>query len=98
VVPAVADLDGLNAHVLRCCLAERALTSGAATEPVGARFERDRSAALPAPATRFDACVLQTAQVDKYQTARFDGNAYSVPRRWAFRPVTVKGYTSRGQE
>jgi hypothetical protein len=23
---------------------------------------------------------------------RFDGNAYSVPRRWAFRAVTVKGY------
>ena len=26
---------------------------------------------------------------------RFDGNAYSVPRRWAFRPVTVKGYVDR---
>jgi hypothetical protein len=23
---------------------------------------------------------------------RFDHNAYSVPRRWAFRQVTVKGY------
>jgi hypothetical protein len=26
---------------------------------------------------------------------RFDGNHYSVPRRWAFRPVTVKGYVDR---
>ena len=26
---------------------------------------------------------------------RFDGNRYSVPRRWAFRPVTVKGYVDR---
>jgi hypothetical protein len=33
--------------------------------------------------------------VDKYQTVRFDGNHYSVPRRWAFRPVTVKGYVDR---
>ena len=34
-------------------------------------------------------------QVDKYQTVRFDRNAYSVPRRWAFRAVTVKGYVDR---
>jgi len=39
--------------------------------------------------------VLQAAQVDKYQTVRFDHNSYSVPRRWAFRPVTVKGYVTR---
>jgi transposase len=91
-VPCVADLEGLNAHLLRCCLAERDLTSGANAESVGVRFARDRAAALPTPERRFDACVLQTAGVDKYQTVRFDGNAYSVPRRWAFRPVTVKGY------
>ena len=33
--------------------------------------------------------------MDKYQTVRFDHNAYSVPRRWAFRAVTVKGYVDR---
>ena len=33
--------------------------------------------------------------MDKYQTVRFDGNRYSVPRRWAFRAVTVKGYVDR---
>jgi hypothetical protein len=26
---------------------------------------------------------------------RFDGNSYSVPHRWAFRPVSVKGYGDR---
>ncbi len=91
-VPRVADLDELNAHLRRCCLAEQQRVSGAATESVGVRFDRDRAAALPTPAHRFEACVIHVAQVDKYQTVRFDGNAYSVPRRWAFRPVTVKGY------
>src|SRR5262249_12425961 len=81
-----------NTHLRRCCLAERESVSGGGAEPVGVLFERDRAAALPAPACRFDACVLQPAQVDKYQTVRFDHNSYSVPRRWAFRPVTVKGY------
>jgi transposase len=91
-VPRVADLDALNAHLRRCCLAEQQLASGDQAESVGVRFLRDRAAAVPVPPQRFDACVLQAGQVDKYQTVRFDHNSYSVPRRWAFRPVTVKGY------
>jgi transposase len=94
-VPRLAGPEELNDHLRRCCLAERDLISGDHTEAVGVRFERERAAALPSPARPFDACVLHPAQVDKYQTARFDGNAYSVPRRWAFRPVTVKGYVDR---
>jgi transposase len=91
-VPRVTGLAELNAHLRRCCLAERERVSGGHPDTIGVRFERDRAAALPVPEGRFDACVLQAAQVDKYQTVRFDHNSYSVPRRWAFRPVTVKGY------
>jgi transposase len=94
-VPRAADLAELNAHLLRCCLSERERTSGVNAETVGRRFERERLAAPPSPSRPFDACVLQPGQADKYQTVRFDGNAYSVPRRWAFRPVTVKGYVDR---
>src|SRR5207253_1659628 len=94
-VPHLADLGELNVHLLRCAAAERDRVSGEHAETVGVRFGQDRAAALPVPARRFDACVLQAGQVDKYQTVRFDGNGYSVPRRWAFRPVTVKGYIDR---
>jgi transposase len=94
-VPRVTDLAELNAHLRHCCLAARARTCGENAEPVGVRFARDRAAALPVPDRPFDACVLQPGQVDKYQTVRFDGNSYSVPRRFAFRPVTVKGYVDR---
>jgi transposase len=93
-VPQVAGLDALNAHLLRCCLAERDRVSGDHAEPVGVRFAQDRAAAVPLPGHPFDACVLQSGQVDKYQTVRFDHNSYSVPRRWAFQPVTVKGYVT----
>lgn len=91
----VADLEELNAHLRRCCLAARERTCGEQVEPVGVRFERDRAASLPVPQRPFDACVVHPGQVDKYQTVRFDGNSYSVPRRWAFRPVSVKGYVDR---
>lgn len=94
-VPRVTDHDELNAHLRRCCLAARARTCGDQVEPVGVRFERDRVAGLPLPERSFDACVVQPGQVDKYQTVRFDGNSYSVPRRWAFRAVSVKGYVDR---
>jgi transposase len=94
-VPRVADLGELNAHLLRQYLAARDRVCGDNALPVAAMFEHDRAAALPVPPHRFDACIIQPGQVDKYQTVRFDRNSYSVPRRWAFRVVTAKGYVDR---
>ncbi len=94
-VPRVADLVELNAHRRSCCLSARERTCGDNTVTVGVRFEQDKAPAWPVPARDFDACVMQPGQVDKYQTVRFDNNHYSVPRRWAFRAVTAKGYVDR---
>jgi transposase len=94
-VPRVNDLAELNVHLRGCCLAARERTCGDNTVSVGVRFEQDKAAALTVLSRPFDACVIHPGQVDKYQTAPFDGNRYSVPRRWAFRPVTVKGYVDR---
>jgi transposase len=94
-VPRVADLAELNRHLCNCSLAARERVCGDNAMSVGVRFEQDKAAALPLPHRPFDACVFQPGQVDKYQTAPFDGNRYSVPRRWAFRTVTVKGYVDR---
>jgi transposase len=96
-VPRVSDFDELNAHLRRQYLAARDRTCGDNALSVAAMFEQDRAAALPVPAHRFDPCVIQPALVDKYQTARFDCNSYSVPRRWAFRTVSVKGYVDRAE-
>jgi transposase len=94
-VPRVADFAELNKHLRGCSLAARERICGDNAESVGVRFEQDKAAALPIPQRSFDACVFQPGQVDKYQTAPFDGNRYSVPRRWAYRTVTVKGYVDR---
>jgi hypothetical protein len=91
-VPQVRDLAELNAYLRECCLKDRARTIAQAGESIGQRFEQDRSAAMPLPARRFDPCIYQPAKVDKYQTVRFDGNRYSLPRSYAFQTVTVKGY------
>jgi len=94
-VPRVADLPALNRHLRACCLAEGDRTVAGRAETIGQQFARDRACALPLPAHPFDACVVQAAQVDKYQTVRFDNNRYSVPRPCAYQGVTVKGYLDR---
>jgi transposase len=94
-VPRVADLAALNAHLRQQCRAARDRTCSDNALSVGTRFEQDHVAALPISAHAFDPCVIQPAQVDKYQSVRFDRNCYSVPRRWAFRTVSVKGYIDR---
>src|SRR5215510_13912080 len=94
-VPRVADLVALNAHLLRQCIAARDHKCSDNALSVGAKFEHDHVAALPIPTYSFDPCIIQSATVDKYQSVRFDRNCYSVPRRWAFRTVTVKGYVDR---
>lgn len=94
-VPRVTDLAELNDHLRRCCLQARERTCGTNQETVGVRFERDRTAALSVPRRPFEACLIGSGCVDKYQTVGFDGNRYSVPRRFAFRTVTVKGFIDR---
>lgn len=94
-VPRVTGWIDLNAHLVRQCLSARERTCGDQALSVATRFTHDRVASLPVPARRFDPCVVHPGQVDKYQTVSFDRNRYSVPRRWAFRVVTVKGYVDR---
>lgn len=94
-VPRVTDYTDLNTHLRVQCLAARERTCSDNALSVGVRFEQDRAAALALPVHAFDPCVIQPAQVDKYQTVRFDRNQYSVPRRWAFRTVSAKGYVDR---
>jgi hypothetical protein len=94
-VPSVADLGVLNAMFRARCVDEVNRTVAGHAESIGQRFAQDRAAALALPAHRFDACVMQAGQVDKYQTVRFDRNRYSVPRACAFQTVMVKGYVER---
>lgn len=91
-VPQARDRAALNAYLRTCAGQDRERTQSGQTETIGQRFARDRDQALSLPDRPFDPCIRDSAQVDKYQTVRFDHNAYSVPRTFAFQAVTVKGY------
>ena len=62
---------------------------------IGDRFAEEVAAAAPLPPHAFDPRIERQAVADKYQTVAFDTNRYSVPRFWAFREVTVKGYVDQ---
>jgi len=94
-VPRAHDLAELNGWLRTCCLADRQRNARGQNESIGARWEQERLAAVALPPHRFDPCIAQPAQVDKYQMVAFDGNRYSVPRPFAFQTVTVKGYVDR---
>ncbi|MHC4107427.1 MAG: IS21 family transposase [Planctomycetota bacterium] len=90
-VPAVRDLDELNAHLRRCCLAELDRTVAGQSQTIGERLDQDKAAALPLPAYGFDPCVTAPAKVDHYQRVQFDRARYSIPRS-SEAAVTVKAY------
>jgi hypothetical protein len=79
------------------CLEERrrAVRSASGGFVIGDRFAEELAAAARLPGRAFDPCVERQAVADKYQTVAYDANRYSVPRPWAFRVVTVKGYVDR---
>src|SRR5271166_319184 len=97
-VPHVTNLHELNTFFRNRCEAERerVVKSNFGPFTIRDRLAEDLAAALPLPHHRFDSCVINPAMgVDKYQTVAFDNNRYSVPRQFAFRMVTVKGYVDR---
>jgi transposase len=97
-VPRVADLAELNGLFRQRCIAEweRVVQSLFGPFTIKDRLAQDLSAAATLPKHRFDPCITEPALVaDKYQSVAFDRNRYSVPRQFAFQPVTVKGYVDR---
>ena len=63
-VPKVQDHDELNAHLLRCCLADLDRTCAGQTQTIGWRFAMDKAAALALP-TACLRCLHPRAQAGR---------------------------------
>ncbi|MBA3404648.1 MAG: IS21 family transposase [Gemmatimonadaceae bacterium] len=94
-VPVAEDLAAFNQQLLAFCIAERDRTVTGQTQTIGQRLEIEKPAAIPLPVHRFDPCISQAVAIDKYQTAFFENNRYSVPKWAAFTTATVKAYVDR---
>lgn len=94
-VPVAEDLADLNRQLLAFCIAERYRVVSGQRQTIGQRLELEMPQAIALPAHRFDPCITRAVTIDKYQTAAFDNNRYSVPKWAAFSSATVKGYIDR---
>jgi len=91
-IPRVSSWEELNEHLEAESQQRRERRLRGHTETIGERFERDRAAMLPLPATPFEACEKITARVSPISLVRYRTNDYSVPTEYGHRQVLVKGY------
>jgi hypothetical protein len=88
----VSSWEALNAHLEEQCRKRRERRLRGHSETIGERFERDRAAMLPLPATPYEACEKISARVSSLALVRYRSNDYSVPTQYGHRQVWVKGY------
>ena len=91
-VPRVASWEELNERLLNACRERRGRRLRGHQESIGERFERDRAAFLPLPASAYEACEKRVARVSSMSLVRYRTNDYSVPTEYGHRDVLVKGY------
>jgi transposase len=91
-IPRVNSWEEWNERLLEQCRERRTRRLRGHEETIGERFERDRAAFLPLPASAYEACEKQTARVSSLSLVRYRTNDYSVPTEYGYRDVLVKGY------
>jgi transposase len=87
-VPSVESLEELNNQLEERCRRDQERTvRGKGT--VATLLIDDRAAMLPTPARPFVARRVSEVHADSLSLVRWDTNSYSVPTRYAHRPITV---------
>jgi len=91
-VPEMKDFEELNEHLKRRCTEDLDRTVRGKGGTKKQLLEEDQAAFLARPSAPFDASRKASTTVDKLSLVRFDCNDYSVPVRFAYHPVVVKGH------
>jgi transposase len=90
-IPRVRSWEEFNEQLLERCRARRMRRLRGHPETIGERWERDRAAFLPLPASAYEACEKRVARVSSMSLVRYRKNDYSVPTEYGHRDVLVKG-------
>jgi len=90
-VPEVNSLEALNQTLLERCQADLENQTRGKLAPKKELSLEDKAAFLPLPKQPFEARRITQAAADSQSLVRFDTNSYSVPVKYAHRPLTVIG-------
>src|SRR5215208_3517074 len=91
-LPHAASFAALNAALAERCRARQSERAGRHEETIGERLVRDLAALRGIPPGLFEPCEKKPAKVSSTGLVRYRMNDYSVPTRFAFQNVMVKGF------
>lgn len=91
-IPQAASFDAFNAELLERCRARQGERAGRHAQTIGERLLADQAALRALPAGMFEPCETRSARVSSTALVRYRTNDYSVPTRYGFQDVVVKGF------
>ena len=91
-IPEFATLKEFNEYLKVCCLKRQKDILRGHKESIRQRLERDKEVLLALPEHPFEACICISARVSSQALVRYRNNDYSVPVRYGYMDVFVKGY------
>jgi len=91
-IPVAASYEELNAMLAARCRARQGDRAGQHAETIGERLMADTAALRPLPATPLEPCEKRAGRVSSTALVRYRTNDYSVPTRFGFQDVIVKGF------
>ncbi len=94
-IPQAASYDDFNAELERRCRARQEERAGRHSQTIGERLVADLAAMRPLPSGTFEPCETRIARVSSTALVRYRTNDYSVPTRYGFQDVVVKGFVDQ---
>jgi len=91
-IPEAASFDELNARLEAQCRQRQAERAGRHAETIGERLVADTAALRALPAVPLEPCEKRAARASSTALVRYRCNDYSVPTRYGFQEVMVKGF------
>ncbi|WP_184203309.1 IS21 family transposase [Polymorphobacter multimanifer] len=91
-IPEAASFDELNARLGAQCRQRQAERAGRHAETIGERLVADTAALRALPAVPLEPCEKRSGRVSSTALVRYRCNDYSVPTRYGFQEVMVKGF------
>ena len=91
-IPEATSFDELNARLEAQCRQRQNEHAGRHAETIGERLVADVAALRALPAVPLEPCEKRAARVSSTALVRYRCNDYSVPTRFGFQEVMVKGF------
>ena len=91
-IPHAASFDALNAYLEERCRARQSERAGRHAETIAERLIADTASLRSLPAVPLEPCEKRAARVSSTALVRYRTNDYSVPTRYGFQDVVVKGF------